>query len=509
MHNTRRLLGACVVLGGILAVVAGGGCASGGGGAGGAAQDPVAQALARDEHVDTRKAAIDQIWAQVESGTMDRMAGREAIKRVVWGANPEQVRLHALRTLAGDETEVGLADTESLMGFLLPTEGNLRVLAFIGETVASRGWVDVTPALIRSYARPTAMVDDADRAERGAIERLHSGKSVEEVAFEVFLYRPGSAGEQGLALDRAEKARLAAWDLLGRLDPEGSARVKLMSGGVGSGSADPTLDVLRAAAGLGVVPVTSSELEWVRGVFASQAAEDRAWWAQVTSAVEKLGEEQRVGLRVRHLEPVRWAAAHQPDLLVMGRAELLSDLKGRLSGRKVYRREREGQGFGMGEPETIEHWESRLSWGDMLAIRVIDQAMEHPAVANALFAQAEEDRRDTSTEHGGVLSMVATGAGEESAVYPFPPRASQRFGDRRFVASDDMFRSSGRSLAHYHFHVQEARNRAYAGPGEGDMEYARAHGRNCLVLTSVQDDVMNVDYYQSNGAVVDLGELRR
>jgi hypothetical protein len=40
------------------------------------------------------------------------------------------------------------------------------------------------------------------------------------------------------------------------------------------------------------------------------------------------------------------------------------------------------------------------------------------------------------------------------------------------------------------------------------LDYANRMGRNCLVFTSISDGVINVDYYQSNGAVIDLGEIK-
>jgi hypothetical protein len=117
------------------------------------------------------------------------------------------------------------------------------------------------------------------------------------------------------------------------------------------------------------------------------------------------------------------------------------------------------------------------------------------------------DRRDTTTEYGGMLA--ARGLDQEWAVPTlFPPRPGQREGDNKFIASDDMIRSSDRSLAHYHFHAQEERNAAYAGPSPGDLIYAARQGRNCLVLTSLGEGEMGVDYYQPDGIVVDLGRIR-
>ena len=93
------------------------------------------------------------------------------------------------------------------------------------------------------------------------------------------------------------------------------------------------------------------------------------------------------------------------------------------------------------------------------------------------------------------------------ALRSYPARTTERKDDRTFMAAEAMFKDSPRAIAHYHFHVQKPNNSDYAGPGRGDLEYATTHGRNCLVFTSVREGVMDVDYYQNNGVVIDLGEI--
>jgi hypothetical protein len=40
-----------------------------------------------------------------------------------------------------------------------------------------------------------------------------------------------------------------------------------------------------------------------------------------------------------------------------------------------------------------------------------------------------------------------------------------------------------------------------------DLAYAARQGRSCLVLTSVSSRAINVDYYQPDGVVIDLGTI--
>jgi hypothetical protein len=81
--------------------------------------------------------------------------------------------------------------------------------------------------------------------------------------------------------------------------------------------------------------------------------------------------------------------------------------------------------------------------------------------------------------------------------------------DLKFLAPQALIDRVYTGLAHYHFHAQEYKNTNHAGPGIGDMEFAKRLNFNCLVFTFVERDRLNVDYYQPNGAVVDLGTLER
>ena len=91
----------------------------------------------------------------------------------------------------------------------------------------------------------------------------------------------------------------------------------------------------------------------------------------------------------------------------------------------------------------------------------------------------------------------------------YSPRPTQRFGDQRFVAPEDMITQGDGAIFHYHMQVQDHNNGDYAGPSRGDVEYAARYGRSCLVFTFVNENTLNADYYQSDGARIDLGVLKR
>jgi hypothetical protein len=458
--------------------------------------------------------ALEAVWAEAGTDSARLPVAREASKDTLWkGGAPPILRQRALQLLMTDTSEGGMADTRKFMRLRLPTETQWPLVVDFCTAIERRatepGWPDETSSLVRSYARKVPIPPDEDRPERAALLALHPGKKIEAIVFDVFV-RPSENGAPSHPDDSVEKSREAAWDLLGRLDPDGMQRATLAAG---VASDDPSIKELnRCAQDLGVVPITGSELSWMHGLMDSKDKRNVAWWTGAKEAVGRLNTDQKKGLKLRHVEIVRWVAANHSEWLSDTRERLLSELDGRLNGRRVWLKT---EGLGPGEEkskEVLKDWGSQLAWGDLLAILTLDEVVHQSGVAAELFKQAAQDQADTSTEYGGVLwaaeeGGVPTGNGEKFAVRAYQPRTTQRKDDRTFIAPEEMFTDSARSMAHYHFHVQSVNNRAYAGPGRGDLEYAATHGRNCVVFTSVRQGVMDVDYYQGNGAVIDLGEI--
>ncbi len=461
-----------------------------------------------------RSDAARTAWAEVRAGVRDRARTRSAFKDLAWSQQtPDELRLTVLELLVRDDDPAGTADSKRLVGLMLPAEPSLAAQAMLASAAAERGWVDLTPAIVRSWGREIPHIDDADRVERAALAQLHPGKDVERVVFDVFL-DPAGVGvgaSDAASLRLNDRTRSDAWALLSRLDPEGVRRLNALQSASprDPDSARLVSGLLTAWRELSVLPETAMELEWLarlRGETTETAAQENAsWWAETRAGVQRLGQVQRDGLELRHLEPVRWASLHRPGWLVASRSELLSELDAALAGRERFARTADMNPQRPASKERLRDWDDRLSWGDALAILVVDEGLRMPGVAGALFGHVGADREDTTTEYGGVLEFTDDGA----RVVLFPPRARDRQDDNRFVASADMVRYSDRSLAHYHMHVQGTRYAKFAGPSDGDLLYARISGRSSVVFTSLGADMLNVDFYQGTGAVIDLGVIER
>lgn len=478
----------CLVSG-ILALATLVGCA--GSDRAGSAQDaPLSAITDPNAHSDRRIRAIERSADVVAAGEAPATAVRESLKRVAWSRGTWwKIREAAIRQLLRDETNAD--DTRTMLRLMLPTEDSPQIVALVTRLAGEGRWTDVSGALVRRWARPDTRVSDKDRPERAALLSVFPDRPVEDTVFAVFADPAGD-----------ERTRQDAWTLLRRIDPGGRTRDLLAN--ADAPSADPLVVTLRRAASeLRCVPDSSEQLAWLRRLASSENA---GVWSDSVAAVGALGEAQSRGLALRHLGCLRWAAVSRASWLTASREDLLAQVAAALQGRPRHWRKSESVSGGAGNAESLHKWGDSLAWGDALCILVALEAMNDRELCASLFSQADQDKRDTSTELGGV---IRTGGRDTLSATLFPPRPTQRFGDRQFVPSEDMVRAGDTALFHYHFHATTWTNSDYAGPSQGDFDSAAVLGRASLVLTAITDRVLNVDYYQPGGAVIDLGVIYR
>lgn len=463
--------------------------------------DPLADLRNDNKSPRQRIAMVDKARAQAQGDPQLLAATIQTYKDIAWTPreNPE-LRLAVITAMFNDKDPKVVEDARAMARLLLPRESERTMVVYIAKTAGDRGWSDFIPSLIRSYARPMKNVEDADRAEAVAIKALSGGRSVEDEIFTVFLNPPSMPESYGM--DWSKKFRADAWDLLGRLDKDGTRRMQLLNNAGNAGvTNDPAVaNMRRAITELRTIPITGEEINWLTSLVDEKSAENAAWWRETSNAVK--GVESNSPFRMRHLEAIRWAGRYRSSWLTMDRDRLLAELRTRLNGRDRHTR---STGISTKSPENLEASEDKLKWADILTILVIDDMLGQKDIRAAIFEHAKLDRNDKTTEYGGMFSAYPDIRNGTARITLFPPRPGQRDGDEKFVASDSMLAASDCAIAHYHMHVQKARNGSYAGPSDGDLAYASRFGRTCLVFTSVSEEAMNIDLYQPDGVIVDLG----
>jgi hypothetical protein len=460
--------------------------------------DPLSEAVNPDASNNERVRAILAARAEREAGEIERERYREVLKSIAWKrSNFAPVRIAAIEALAAD----GPDDTARMLALLLPTEPSWDVIEASGELAAEQGWNITTSGLVRSWSREVQEPRDADRPERAALLALHPDRTDVEIVYNVFA-RPDVPDTF------RQRTRREAWALLTRLDEDGERIRELLTRE--DRSDDPLIVTLRRGAReLAVVPRTPTSLQRLERLY--EKHED--FRQRAASVVASLNDAQRRGLELRHLAPLLWTERHEPAWLDADSAELISLLEARLDGRDTFKRT-SGWSDRMSAPdETVQEWREDLVWADLLTILIADGAVRDPAVIEAVFRFQVQDRRDRSTELGGLIDAVgddpASSASPRFVATLYEPRPTQRSGDQAFIAPVEMLSDAATALLCFHMQVQSVNNVEFAGPSQGDIAFARAHALSCVVFTSISGSAMNVDYYQGDGARIDLGAVRR
>jgi hypothetical protein len=443
--------------------------------------DPVAVMLDREADDRMRRRAVEQ--TQQTLGADPRRV--EALQRlVIEPGYPVWLREHAVEEL----THI---DEASFRGFLrknLHRISGQDTLTYVLERAVQGKWVDLTPAIVRRCADPVAPgVSDAERPERRALEQLHEGRDAASLVWSMFI-------DDGKLASPGE--RVAAWVLLNRLWDPMQLRARLREAPASSAL---VVDLKACQEELGILP---EHVEGVLRLVSLRDASQRAFWDRAAIAVSRLRDDQRAGLELRHLPILLRLSESQP---AADREQLLTRLRDRLRSRQNHLLGSQVDFAGTRQPQLLQDWAAKLSWGDLVTIELLLGCLEDPSFVAAMFEQAQADRRDTLSEHGGVLDIDE--ATRRPIARSYAPLAAQS--DQKFLPSPRMIEDVYTAVAHYHFHAQQYHHSDYAGPGSGDIALAERLGFHGLVLTFVDRDRLNVDYYQPGGVTIDLGTLRR
>ncbi|HLO40047.1 MAG TPA: hypothetical protein VK176_03425, partial [Phycisphaerales bacterium] len=176
-----------------------------------------------------RGEALDLLWEESDGNPEARKRTREVLKEMAWDAEhvPTELRIKIMGKLLTDKDEANLADSRAMARLMVPKEPSRGLLVYLSSVIGARGWTDFTGPLIRSYSRNQPLVPDDQRCERGALLSLYPDKKIEEIVYANFIQPPEMDPLPGV--DTTQRLRVEAWDLLARLDPSGSFRVRALA----------------------------------------------------------------------------------------------------------------------------------------------------------------------------------------------------------------------------------------------------------------------------------------
>ena len=407
----------------------------------------------------------------------------EALHKIAWGERQtNELRIYAIDQLIAIN-EKDFREKLDRRIVLIPYGEPLDHIYAVGK---ERQWPELTPMLVKRWAVPQFGELDANRAERKWIAELNPGREVEAVVFDVFTAPVAQI---------TDLQRIGAWALLNRI----ATKEKLIAALNTAPQTTPLVADLKAAgADLHTLPRHREGVKWL--YFLRDPARSDLWQSAKAN-VAALTAEQRINLEVRHLAIMPHL---ESDTRGSDRASLYQKLDAQLSPLRHYMTS-PSEGSGIAEqPQHLKDWKDELSWADLATIRTLAGIVQTPKVKAELFAQADRDHKNANAEHGGVIDVLS-GA---PVAKEYPPLARLSH-DRQFIPSEQMITHCYTGLAHYHFHAQELRNSEYAGPGKGDLDTAERLDLNFLVFTFIDENQLNIDYYQRGRVVIDLGTISR
>ncbi len=445
--------------------------------------DPIAAMADKSLDYDKRWDAI----RQAESQHFNDPKRIKTLQKLVWVRGyPPQFSNYAVDELL----KVSESDAKQFLSTVIVLINDWETRNHVINIAVKRKWTDFVPALVRSYAQRTVRYTDPTRPERAAILTLAPNKTIPQTVLHVL------NDDKFTSLPQ----RAAAWQLLYRLIND---RAKVQEIVLNTQAKSPLLkDLQYAVRNFGVLPTNRDTIVWMMTLRSPDKAD---YWSQIHDVKSQLTPAQSHGLELRHLPLLLYVKANHPELLTRSTAALTQSLKSRLAAQKHHLKGPNYDGPSEDYPQQFVDWQSELTWPDILTLHVMLNLMADRSLTATFFKQADEDLKDKLTEYGGLIRVNKS---SKAYIQKYDP--TYRHHDLKYLAPRQLVIDGYTALFHYHFHAQEYKNKKFAGPGIGDRRrVGQTLQFNGIVLTFIDKNSLNVDYYQPRGVVVDLGTIYR
>lgn len=345
------------------------------------------------------------------------------------------------------------------------------------------------PWLIRSWAMPSKVVMDQDRPEREALAAIM--RQEVDAILSTIVFLPSEAD--------APATQVAAWAVLVRAIDHKTLRERIAA--TPDEGASLLVSILKQAVpALDRLPADRLAIACLMRLVAAYPGQHWLAWADWREASDSNGP---ATLALRHLPAIEH---RDPARDTWVRDRWVKHIESRLAGRRHAARGSDADDdlVVRQHPGRFADHADRLGLADLLVLDAILDAMDEPDVRRVAFEQAEADRRDTSTELGGVLGWDDQG---RPTLRPFAPLIHRH--DQAYIASTSCINALYLGLAHFHFHTQRYDNAVWAGPGQGDRAFADRYHVTAIVMTFLDQHTLNVDAFMPGGISIDLGCMTR
>ncbi len=462
-------------------------------------RDPaiLASLITSSRDPDSTRESADRILAQVR-GPADPLRLHALTQVIADPAQSDDMRIYALHQLAAARTSAAVA---ALAEALPAMNGDvLRDACTLAGQLADPALI---PPLYESLDTPEGNPDGNAGSAPAKIRASPQWTAISKIASETPEKSLLAAiiPPSGAALPPAA-ARSAALDLLENITPRPALLAQLST----ADHPDRWLAAVQEyARRFQTLPVGTMENRWIALL---QKPENAATLDRATAAAQALQTQPDFLAAPRFIGTL---AVCDDATIALPRMQLLADFTTgplRLNAYAHLHRSPSSSGALDDVDNTLAANEPRLSRGDLLALRLIARALANPSTLQEFARQGAADLADTATEHGGLLSIdpgtVPAGAS------PIPLRITNytplyAANNAEYVASDALLDAAPTGIALFQFHCQQVSTAEVAGPGLGDLEFARRFHVNCLVITSISGHQLDFQFYTPNIAVIDLG----
>ena len=394
---------------------------------------------------------------------------RQALSAVIWqGRHPTQLRVAAIDRLRSADLDAFWSEAQEK----IKSCTNVQLI----EALLDRCVTDRRSELWSCWLVRRSRVHDPPALDARVVATLLTLTS--RPTFASLLDHAFATGDASAAA--------AAWEqrCRGLPDPQLAELVRLLpESGVWTGP------IRRATRVMGRPPTSVQALAWTGSLQLNPAH-----WQRIAAETRRLPASLPSEIAPRHLA---WLG--QPSTASVDWNKVAAQLANRLAHAETVER-----APAFVRTPTASKPGGSLSTLDAAGVLLVCDAARDPSVIASWFQQADADRLDRTTEYGGVLKWAADG---RILAQAYAPAAIA--GDRRYVASEAAVQATYRGLAPYHFHSQEFENADYAGPGEGDLALVEEMQTMSLVLTSVDQNRLNLDVVLPGRRVIDLGCIDR